>query len=89
MNSGAGGVWGSVSDGLGFGMEHRSEGRIEDGRFTRTLNEGTGMVSKGDIQGGPIRSHRLVAPFGAMQAVLRVFAHGSTACIAGTKCSFQ
>ncbi|KFY87212.1 hypothetical protein V498_07250 [Pseudogymnoascus sp. VKM F-4517 (FW-2822)] len=72
----AGGVWGLVSDGRGIGMEGSSEGRIEDGRFTRTLNEGIGIVSKGDIQGGPYRSHRPVAPFGARQAVLRVYAHG-------------
>lgn len=76
MDSRAGGVWGLVSDGRGIGMEGRSEGRIEDGRFTRTLIEGTGIVSKGDIQGGPYRSHRPVAPFGARRAVLRVYAHG-------------
>ncbi|KFX87212.1 hypothetical protein V490_08437 [Pseudogymnoascus sp. VKM F-3557] len=69
-----GGVWGLVSDGCGFGMEGRSEGRIEEGRFTGPPNEGTETVSKGDTQGSPDRSRRPDVPSGARQVMLRVCA---------------
>lgn len=59
-----------MSDGCGFGIEGRSEGRIEEGRFTGPPSEGTEMVSKGDTQGSPDRSRRPDVPSGARQVML-------------------
>jgi hypothetical protein len=59
-----------VSDGCGFGMERGSEGRIEEGRFTGTLNEGTKIVQQGPIDSAA-KSYSLVQ-VGARQVILRV-----------------